>query len=321
MTDSNFSGDITKLEPNDLFLVNKDLNGDSVHSETFAVRYSDIVQDIQGETGATGPKGEQGDEGPQGEAGTSVKVKGVFNDYDALCDHSNNGGVTHAEGDIYIVGNDYLTTATENTRGNTPGTPYCKSGVPVNTDNCQNNVAYVFAEAATMPGQSNPDGAYVRIGPLTGDKGELGATGPFYDIIQTIDTPDEFRVVYKDSGSTEVQVSDPSLYDPNKYRAVDGITFFSGLPNDTLEGDVRGATGPYYDSVKAVQTMVTKPNPDSAAPGQPDTLEYPSTKLVFSATTGPGGSDPHGVLTPNPYETMDLVGATGSWWWSCWSKR
>ena len=59
-----------KLEDDDLFLVNKDLDGDGQKYDTFSVPYSTIVKDIQGPQGDVGATGPEGKPGSQGDPGT-----------------------------------------------------------------------------------------------------------------------------------------------------------------------------------------------------------------------------------------------------------
>lgn len=295
MTSTPQPGDILKLEPNDLFMVNKDLDGDGIHSETFAVKYENIIQDIKGDPGATGPVGSTGPRGKTGESGTSINILGVFPYYDKAVDPSAVNSLKSYEGTltadneisygtVYIVEDDF---STDNTLR--PGEDYIDSiGVG------QRNVAYVYSPAAGSGGED----VFVRIGALTGADGPRGATGPYYDIIDTIDEPDQFRIVYKDSG----HISSGPDYDATKYLAEDGLNYFAGLEPDTVEGDVRGATGPYYDEITvAVDSVETGTNADG------DIIQLSKDyRLKFTSSTV---SDPNNLL--NDFTTINIAGPIG----------
>ncbi len=95
-----------KLEDEDLFLVNKDLDGDGQKYDTFSVPYSTIVKDIQGPQGEVGATGPEGKPGLQGNPGTSIELKGIVDYYEDLFPIRDS--LTPAdEGVVYIVRNDY----------------------------------------------------------------------------------------------------------------------------------------------------------------------------------------------------------------------
>ena len=285
MTSSNPSDQFNRLEDDDLFLVNKELDDGSY--ETFSVKYSEVKAPAVGPDGPIGDDGATGATGMPGKDGTSIKIKGVFGSYDKLVQYYDNANLTRDnEGDIYVVEIDYMENAPTGELINqigTPGNSYCNNPSSPSVSTCQNNVAYVYTIGAegTMPGQNTAPGAFVRVGPLTGDKGEIGFPGPFYDgfVIEEDDSQFGFRLT--DSGKTD---------GGQKYNDPDSNTpYHPGLNPTDLISDIRGATGPFFDEIIKHGTLLKKPNPDfDTTPGADSWDENAPDSIAYSDDSNSG---------------------------------
>ena len=284
MTSSVPGDSMSSLHPDDIFLVNRAVDGDGNY-ETYKVEYSEVSKAVTGATGGPGATGATGPQGLQGPAGTSVKVLGTFNDYDDLLEFASLNGPggtnTIEEGDIYVVYDDW-------TDANWPGRDFCKAGQSVEADNCQINVAYVWALKA-----DGTNDMFVRLGPLTGER---GPTGPYFDeVIGEADDQTaaggqyDYKITFKDNNDYS---GDPSG--------------FTGLDDqELLIEDIQGATGstgPYYDTIYISKDTIEEDGVDS----QGNTKYKKDFRITFDRSDA---SDPDNAL--NSFETLNLIGATG----------
>lgn len=245
---------------NDLFLINKDVNGDGSVYETYHVKYGDMLGPVTGPEGVQGPTGPTGPQGIPGADGASVKILGVYADWSAFASSPVFG--SSSEGDMYVITNGEAGPSGGNI---VPG---------------ETNVASVYNIGT---------GNWERVGPITGPDGATGATGGGYSNVIQGPGPDDISLV-PDADNKD--------------------------PNNKVITNVRGATGPYYDSVESVYYTINKPDPDydsvTGGISGPDsnglypTKDYPATKLKYHTSST---SDPNNVLPD--IETINIVGATG----------
>ena len=289
MTSSVPGDSMSSLHPDDIFLVNRAVDGDGNY-ETYKVEYSEVSKAVtgpKGEVGATGPSGPQGLQGP---AGTDIKILGSFEKYTDLQNFASTNGPggsnTIKEGDIYVVYDDWSNSSW-------PGQVFCKEGQNFEADNCQINVAYVWALAAV----GGSDG-FVRLGPLTGAR---GSTGPFYNEVtgETIDATAtggeyDYKITFKDTRNY--------TGDPSGYTGLDD----QELLIENIQG-ATGSTGPYYDTIESYYNE-TNLGPDPDVVDGPDRIQKEYT-LTFKDTRA--GSYPDGFPGLPDVTTMNLIGATG----------
>lgn len=268
MTSTPQPGDqqFNKLEEDDLFLVNKDLDGDGLKYETFSVPYKTIVKDIRGPEGATGSIGATGVPGSQGDPGTSIELKGIVDYYEDLFP-IRNGFTSAEEGVVYIVRNDYSPKPSGSYSGTLPGTDECDDPNNPSITSCRRNVAYVFSYSANnyygqlitepLPGNF----VFIRIGELTGPVGDKGYTSANYDTVRVVEDSDTmYSIAFEDKGYED---DAGNRIDTTKYFDSDLGDFFSdGLPPTDPIGDVRGATGPWFDEITRHGKLIKKDNPD-----------------------------------------------------------
>lgn len=289
MTSSVPGDSMTSLHPDDLFMVNRDVDSNGNY-ETYKVPYSEVAKVTKGATGPEGATGDQGATGNQGPMGSGVKILGYFATYDELVEYANitisanPDGIQ--EGDMYVVGNDY--EASVNPKHGTPGLSFCNPGA-IDSTNCKINVAYVWAIAAG-PGQTD---VFVRIAQLTGDK---GATGPNYD---SVGGGSDDKTAAGGTYDYIVKFRDTEDYSQDPQGAVK-------LPDvDLTIEDIQGATGatgPYFDTI---YTSVDTIEGDGVTLG--GTPKFKKTyKFKIDRSFA---SDPDNKLTV--FESGNLVGATG----------
>ena len=289
MTSSNPSDQqFNKLEDDDLFLVNKDLNGDGSKYETFAVAYKNMLGPVTGDTGSTGPQGATGIQGIQGDPGTSIELKGIVDYYEDLFP-IRAGFTGEEEGVVYIVRNDYSAKPSGSYSGSLPGTPECSNPSAPSDTTCERNVAYVFSYSATSYfGQNIADVGpgnfvFIRIGPLTGPVGATGYASENYDTVRVVEDSDTmYSIAFEDKGYKDAA---GNRIDTDKYYDADlGDYFADGLAPTSPIGDIRGATGPFFDEITRHGKFIKKSNPDFDD-SKPDTWNGTEDELPYTEAT------------------------------------
>ena len=171
------------------------------------------------------------------------------------------------EGAVYIVGNDYSKKPGGGFNGTPvnvfPGTSECAEGI-VNDTKCKRNVAYVYTYSTTdYYGQSvsSNNFVFIRIGELTGPVGATGYVAENYDTVRVVEDNDTmYSISFVDKGYKD---DAGNREDGDKYLDSDlGDFFADGLPPSDPIGDIRGATGPWFDEITRHGKLIKKENPD-----------------------------------------------------------